>query len=1027
MRPLQSNENIKTGGAMRAIILTADRGVRRLDPNQSIPLGLMLDDHGRRALDLIIGALNAATTEPVVLVGGYHIEKIVSSYPDLKVYYNADWSSGGDVRTLREALVELRASSVALISRSDVVYHAEVPRALMKAAGDIVAGVTVEEGSLAAAGNSESLLQAFLQDKQGVRFAGILKLAGPARDAVAQMIADKSLPDTADMSDLIRNLAGQGFAVDLLPVGAGWARLDARLNFSRLLMGTKSQTLDRLRPLISSAIILDQVRFTVREWRQAPDAIKARIAAAFGGRRLVVRSSSLAEDGFQLSQAGRFQSVLNVDASDAGQLAGAIDQVAASFASLGVPIDDHQIFVQPYLDDIAVSGVVFTRDGETDAPYVVINYDDVSGRSDTVTSGTGGMLKTRYVYRSRLDLIDGKLAALAPIISELQDRLVLDALDIEFAIARDGACYIFQVRPITPKLDRQTAVADEDVDAELAASAEHLDELFAPQPPLLGSTTVLSNMSDWNPAEIIGAVPRPLAVSLYRLLVTEEIWAQSRARLGYRAVNATPLMMMISGHPYIDVRASFNSFIPADLPDDVALRLVEHYVMALRANPDLHDKIEFTIAATCLDFDFASVSDRLSRGGVVKTDIDKLRSSLLALTDKIVSGFHERLAEVRSCIADMAERRSRTVAMAADTPAACSRLIGHLLNDCQQSGTLLFADMARCGFIAAAFLQSLTRTGILTPSENEAVMRSIPTIASDISDALGALATGRLEKARFLALYGHLRPGTYDILIPSYSERPDIYFDNTVAPPAHSENGLSLDAIFSQHKAVIDRHIKQLGFSFDVSILAQFIADATAAREWSKFEFAKNLNAVLDLARRWGEMLDLDIEGMSFLPVTSLLDARSIAPASTWRVELKRQIEANRKKYAVARVLHLPSVLRAAGDVYAFDEAENVPNFITSKTVTAPLAVMDNVLKRIDLAGRIVMIENADPGYDWVFGHGIAGLITKYGGVASHMSIRCAEFGLPAAIGCGEQIFRQISRAGVVRLDCSRRLIQAVG
>ena len=48
------------------------------------------------------------------------------------------------------------------------------------------------------------------------------------------------------------------------------------------------------------------------------------------------------------------------------------------------------------------------------------------------------------------------------------------------------------------------------------------------------------------------------------------------------------------------------------------------------------------------------------------------------------------------------------------------------------------------------------------------------------------------------------------------------------------------------------------------------------------------------------------------------------------------------------------------------------------------------------------MIESADPGYDWIFTHDIKGLITKYGGAASHMAIRCAEFNLPAAIGSGE-------------------------
>ena len=35
------------------------------------------------------------------------------------------------------------------------------------------------------------------------------------------------------------------------------------------------------------------------------------------------------------------------------------------------------------------------------------------------------------------------------------------------------------------------------------------------------------------------------------------------------------------------------------------------------------------------------------------------------------------------------------------------------------------------------------------------------------------------------------------------------------------------------------------------------------------------------------------------------------------------------------------------------------------------------------------------------------------------MAIRCAEFGLPAAIGCGEQIFDRLILVSNVVLDCA--------
>ena len=75
------------------------------------------------------------------------------------------------------------------------------------------------------------------------------------------------------------------------------------------------------------------------------------------------------------------------------------------------------------------------------------------------------------------------------------------------------------------------------------------------------------------------------------------------------------------------------------------------------------------------------------------------------------------------------------------------------------------------------------------------------------------------------------------------------------------------------------------------------------------------------------------------------------------------------------------------------------------------------------ITGKVILIENADPGFDWIFSQEIIALITKYGGANSHMAIRCAEFGIPAAIGCGEQRFETLKKARSIMLDCSSRIL----
>jgi len=72
------------------------------------------------------------------------------------------------------------------------------------------------------------------------------------------------------------------------------------------------------------------------------------------------------------------------------------------------------------------------------------------------------------------------------------------------------------------------------------------------------------------------------------------------------------------------------------------------------------------------------------------------------------------------------------------------------------------------------------------------------------------------------------------------------------------------------------------------------------------------------------------------------------------------------------------------------------------------------------------MIENADPGFDWIFSHPIAGFITKYGGANSHMAIRAAELRIPAIVGTGEMMYADCSRSTELHIDCSNRQIQFI-
>ena len=104
----------------------------------------------------------------------------------------------------------------------------------------------------------------------------------------------------------------------------------------------------------------------------------------------------------------------------------------------------------------------------------------------------------------------------------------------------------------------------------------------------------------------------------------------------------------------------------------------------------------------------------------------------------------------------------------------------------------------------------------------------------------------------------------------------------------------------------------------------------------------------------------------------------------------------------------------------------STPNFITNKILDALTIYVKSFDYSGNLDGRIVLIESADPGYDWIFTTKFKALVTKYGGVNSHMAIRCSELKIPAAIGCGEQLFETLKKSKKIRLNCIASIIQSI-
>ena len=80
---------------------------------------------------------------------------------------------------------------------------------------------------------------------------------------------------------------------------------------------------------------------------------------------------------------------------------------------------------------------------------------------------------------------------------------------MEFAVAKNGALYLLQVRPLVLK---QPLIDAEATAAATTEIAQKVALLSRPHPYLHGNREAFGVMPDWNPAEIIGLKPRPLAL-----------------------------------------------------------------------------------------------------------------------------------------------------------------------------------------------------------------------------------------------------------------------------------------------------------------------------------------------------------------------------------------------------------------------------------------------------------------------------------------------------------------------------------
>jgi phosphohistidine swiveling domain-containing protein len=765
----------------------------------------------------------------------------------------------------------------------------------------------------------------------------------------------------------------------------------------------KAETLINLKLKNAKVPKLIKIRFS--EYSQYKQKTLNTILKTFSNKKIAIRSSYSNEDTKTSSNAGKYESYLNIKSNDFKN----IDLKITQLSKLKKNIIGESFFIQEMAKNVIFSGVVLTRNLVNYTKCININYYD-GINTEAVTSGKN-KTKSILFFENEKFKIPKKFLNLYLCINEIIILTKEKDLDIEFAVDKNKTVLILQVRKlIVPNNKNNIDINYKKIFFNLE---KKINKLKLKHNNLIGDTTYFGNMPDWNPAEIIGTKPRPLALSLYQELITNHIWSQNRLAYGYRDLGQFHLMTTFYGTPYIDVRVDFNSWIPININEKISKKIVNYYLNKFKDNENIQDKIEFEILFTCATF----------------TTKKKLKDELSGiLNKKEIMIFYESLKNINliSILKKSEDFASIKLLKKKQYNLKKSKLyeidkIYWAVEDCKKYGTLPFAGLARCGFVAIDLLNSLLEIGAISEKEKIIFLSTVNTITSEMKMDLH-----KLSKKNFLIKYGHLRPGTYDITSKNYKDNYNQYFDKKLFKNKFFSNqkNISKKNKFSINSKT-KKEIKNLNIYKNSNELFNFIKQSISYREYSKFVFTKSIDFIFENMSIFGKKYGISNDDLSYVKIEKILDMHFNISNYNTIDNLKKHISENKKEYNANKDILLPDVIKSSKNLYIQYKNFEKINFISNKLITTKVIDYNKADIKKNYLGA-VCIENADPGYDFLFNKNIKALITKYGGLNSHMAIRCSELNIPALIGVGEKNFTNILKHKVININCIEKKIELI-
>jgi len=883
-------------------------------------------------------------------------------------------------------------------------------------------------------------------DEINGQYIGLIKISSDyvkiVRDYYINVISKLDNYKQMAMTQFLNIITKELCPIKVIPINGGWCEFDTcddlkvdiefTNNTKKLKFQTKAENLYNLKDIITTANISEMLYFTYYEWINSRTDIINRINDKFKNEHIMIRSSCSLEDTNECSNAGAFLSI-DINNYNDDILVDKINKVFLSYCNPDCNPDfyNDQVLIQLYISDINYCGVIFTKDMSSNFPYYIITYDSTNS-NNSVTSGKSNDNQINIIKYSSSDsnciqsknMIFNKVIKLTDELTTIYDT---HNLDIEFAFnmqsGLQSGLHLLQVRQLVTsnmihkidknKLDKYYKICYNRLAQIINQTSYDLND----------GKNIYSIMTDWNPAEIIGVKPNKLALSLYTELITDKIALKSRDECGYENIEYYPIMISIFDRPYIDLKVSFNSFIPKDIPEKIRCKLTNYYLDIIRNDTKLYDKVEFDLLFTCNTLNIDDKLKILLNNDFTQNEIDIIKKQLIILTNNIIDN------AIKINMDNISKLETRLNSIIKDNNCILGKIF-MITRDIKIYGTLAFANLARFAFIAKQILDSLKTSKLISNDDFTNFMLSMNTISKELSNDLNNFinkeSESHISKDEFLAKYGHLRPGTYDICSESYLDNFNKYF-----PEIDSNNTkINKQTFFSltnEQIGRINQKLKTANFNCSAENLFIFIKESTELREYSKYIFTKSVSILLDLITKFGREYNISKNELKHLDFQILLDLHKNIPFENIYDIITDNIKLNKQRYNITSNLLLPQIITHEDDIYEFTNIKTKPLFISNKIIKGRIIYLNNMCDNLDkLDNMIICIENADPGWDWLFSRNIMGLITCYGGSNSHMAIRCQELNLTAVIGSGIVKFESIIKSKVIEINPLSELVNII-